>query len=219
MPKRSATESFPTWRPSSMGSVRHGIPRELVLFLKGISGANVFFETGTLVGETAAWAAEHFDAVETIEARVEIVVQASIKLRPLSNVTVFHGDSKDVLRRPGFTLLIPSIFWLDAHWMGPGSNTAGDDFECPVMGELEAINSSSVEHIVLVDDARLFCSPPPIPHKPSHWPTLEVIVRELSRYGKAVFVSEDVLISVPSRLRAEVVGYLQERTTKAWLNP
>ena len=49
-----------------MGIVRAGIPEELTLYLKGKYSINTFVETGTYLGHTAQWAAQHFET-HTIE--------------------------------------------------------------------------------------------------------------------------------------------------------
>lgn len=45
-------------------------------------------------------------------------------------------------------------FWLDGHYSG--FETAKGDLETPVSSELESILRSKINHIILIDDARLF---------------------------------------------------------------
>lgn len=47
-----------------------------------------------------------------------------------------------------------AIFWLDGHYSG--GITARGDKDCPIWEELKAIFSTNTEHIILIDDARLF---------------------------------------------------------------
>ena len=53
-----------------MGSVRFGVPRDLVLWLRDAFKfkVKVFVETGTNQAETAVWASANFERVFTVEA-------------------------------------------------------------------------------------------------------------------------------------------------------
>jgi hypothetical protein len=199
-----------------MGIIHHGAPTELILALKRESGIENFVETGTLVGDTAAWAANHFGGVVTIENQPERHEKASERFCKLSNVLVMFGDSPDVLAR-FVRLMEPTIFWLDAHWMGTGSGTGGASRECPVMAEIAALDYP-IGHIILVDDARLFSAPPPSPHDASQWPDLNAVVSALYNHGaRYVVLFEDALIAVPQIMKPFLVKYLQERITEDWL--
>ena len=49
----------------------------------------------------------------------------------------------------------PAIFWLDGHYSA--GITARGDKDCPIFEELDAIfDKNNFEHILLIDDARLF---------------------------------------------------------------
>ena len=49
----------------------------------------------------------------------------------------------------------PCLFWLDAHYSGKG--TAKEDVITPIIYELQCIlNSSNLNHVILIDDARFF---------------------------------------------------------------
>jgi hypothetical protein len=200
-----------------MGIIHHGAPTELILALKRESGIENFVETGTLVGDTAAWAANHFTRVVTIENEPERHKKAVERFGATTNVEVLLGESPGVLSKL-FDLTGPAMFWLDAHWMGINSGTGGDDHECPVLDEIASINSYSERDIILVDDARLFSAPPPSPHDASQWPDLNAVVSALDNHGtRHVVLFEDALIAVPQNMKLFLVKYLQERITEAWL--
>jgi hypothetical protein len=201
-----------------MGLIYHGAPTELILALKRESGIENFVETGTLVGDTAAWAANHFKRVVTIENEPERHKRASERFGETANIEVIFGESPSVLLMC-FGLTTPAIFWLDAHWMGTGSGTGGGSRECPIMDEIAVINSGSANpHIILVDDARLFSAPPPHPHDAAQWPDLNTVVSALDFHGaRYVVLFEDALIAVPQSMKPFLVKYLQERITGAWL--
>jgi hypothetical protein len=48
----------------------------------------------------------------------------------------------------------PAIFWLDGHYSG--GFTAMGEKETPVYEELKIIFSNKQDHVILIDDARLF---------------------------------------------------------------
>lgn len=200
-----------------MGAVRHGVPQELVLFLKREGGFNLFVETGTLTGETAAWAAGHFENVATIEAQADRANWAAVRLFSFRNVRVHFEDSRRYLKTILNMTVGPAILWLDAHWMGPGSGTAGEGgVECPVLAEIMAAREGDV---IIVDDARLFLAPPPHPHNPAKWPDVWALTAALALGNRKVIVFEDAFVALPQSLAPALVAWVQERVTRAWLNP
>ena len=103
----------------------------------------------------------------------------------------------------------PAIFWLDAHWSG--LNTYGTNDECPILEELDIINTSNSKHVLMIDDARLFLAPPPKPHKTEFWPNIETILRTLSKIDRYTVVVDDVIISVSPDIKTQFVDILRNR--------
>jgi hypothetical protein len=194
-----------------MGNVRFGAPTEFILWLKNAFGHAVFVETGTNQAASAAWAAQHFRHVWTIEGEARFVEAARRKLADKHNIDFILGDSRTCLRPILDDCSQPAIVWLDAHWCGTG--TFGDGAECPVLDELREVNESHPDHIVLVDDARLFIAPVPIPHKPEHWPSLKELLPLLTcpSRDRYVVVHEDVVVAVPERHRLVLMEYLRSQ--------
>jgi hypothetical protein len=58
------------------------------------------------------------------------------------------------------------LFWLDGHYSGGA--TARGHKDCPVLEELDAIFNSPFEHVIYIDDARLFTGK-------DDYPTLEAL--------------------------------------------
>jgi len=178
-----------------MGSLRKPALSSVALALRDALGLSTFVETGTYLGESTSWAAEHFDRVVTIEIDPDTQAKAKATVGPRRNVAYLVGDSAEtlpsVLPRLGGT----SLFWLDAH-KGGGHFGEGDD--CPVLSELATINSSRFAHVVFIDDARGFTAPPPDPFDPAKWPTLlQVLDAARSKHPVDVVLFEDVLMCVP----------------------
>lgn len=199
-----------------MGALRMGPPHDLILLLRDAFGCEVFIEAGTYRGDTAAWAAGEFARVVTVERAAAIHQQAIEAHGDLANVRFMLGDSRDALREVVPGLERPAMLWLDSHWSGGLTYGAGD--ECPLLAELAVIAQAPVEHVVLIDDARLFLSPPPRPHDPAQWPSIDEVVDALRGGGKrpAVAVIEDVICCVPAAVKELLVGYCQDVATRAW---
>lgn len=115
-----------------------------------------FVETGTYLGETTAAMAEVYRKVYTVEIHQELYRKAAERFSGRNNIQAFHGNSAKVL--PGIVAQLdgPAVFWLDAHYSGPRTGKAGAR-ETPIEEELSTIfEGESQEHLILIDDARLF---------------------------------------------------------------
>jgi ubiquinone/menaquinone biosynthesis C-methylase UbiE len=192
-----------------MGTVQPGLPRDLALYLRDTFGLADFIETGTFLGDTAAWAAGAFARATTIEAAASLHARAAARHGHLKNLRLVLGDSRAELPRMLASAERPALLWLDGHWSD--GETFGQGAECPLADELRAVTASRVEHFVLIDDARLFLSPPPPPHDPRQWPTMPQIVEMLRAGGRDpyVVVVDDVIIAVPASARAKVSQFLR----------
>ncbi|MBS1912468.1 MAG: hypothetical protein JST22_10820 [Bacteroidetes bacterium] len=199
-----------------MGLVRMGPPEDLIVRLARARAIGHFVETGTYRGRTAAWAAEHFPSVWTIEFSRELYDEARERHRALENVRFCFGDSRTELERIVGMLDAPALFWLDAHWSG--GVTYGAEDQCPLLEEIAIINRSAAESYILVDDARLFLSPPQPPHRIEQWPDIAAVVDALRDGGREMYivVIDDVIIAVPAAARETVAAYCQEVNAKAW---
>src|SRR5262245_59108431 len=122
-----------------MGLWRMGPPEELVLRIARELAVPYFVETGTLRGETAAWAAAHFRHVWTIEASEHLYEGARQRHGAHPNIGFILGDSRKELGRVVASLDAPAIFFLDAHWSG--GPTHGQHDQCPLLEEVEAVNA------------------------------------------------------------------------------
>lgn len=183
-----------------MGAIRVGPPEHVVFALRDALGARAFIETGTNNGNTAAWAAEHFEHVYTSEAATVLATAAQERFKGNAKVRVFSTTSAHMLRtlyggveNPG-----PAVLWLDAHWCGEGTSRVGG--ECPLTDELKALPQNG-RYAVIIDDARLFLRPPPPPHDPDEWPHIGTVGAGLAALGLCVYEYQDTLIGVPYTLR------------------
>ena len=203
-----------------MGAIVQGRLSQCVQALTKINNVECFVETGTFRGGTTQWAATHFSTVHTIERSEGLYNDYNKRLRQLPGVTPHLGDSREVL--PGVLQQIGDaniLFWLDGHWSGGA--TAGEDDECPLMGELQCLTGREGD-IILIDDARMFLSAPPAPHQASEWPTLVDIVHALDAAQGEIYmqVVDDVIIVVPDNelSRKTLTDYAQARSNQYWDN-
>lgn len=170
-----------------MGIVHRGIPRRRALELKAEYNLRYFVETGSLVGNTAAWAGQHFQTVQSIEVDKLYFLQSRDRCAGMKNVVFYNGDSAVYLSAILESLPGPALIWLDAHW-SPDLRGDRPETVCPVLEEVKQITEDGRDHVVLIDDARLFGS--------DGWPTIRQIA---SVFGKHWFyrVREDVIEFVP----------------------
>ena len=197
-----------------MGVIRMGPPSNLVLYCAEKYNIKHFVETGTFKGGTTSWASEHFDSVDTIENSKSIYDETSERLSHLKNVNFHFGDTRDLLKKI-INKQGKALFWLDAHWCD--GLTYGIEDQCPILDELDIINQKAEEHFILIDDARLFFSPPPSPNISSYWPTIDEICMHINKQErKYITVVDDVIVALPYENKPEFEDYLQRENTKKW---
>lgn len=196
-----------------MGLVHPGIPKELTLIVKRAIGAQTFVETGTAGGDTASWAANEFERVVSIEIDPGQYGTAASRLRKKANVELHLGASEAILPAVLGKLAAPAIVWLDAHWSGPGSG--GESNECPLLQEIAAVDSAGADHVIMIDDARLFLNAPGPPLHAEHWPSFEQISTALRRRAadSYILVHDDIILRLPARFRRPIELYLRGLNT------
>jgi hypothetical protein len=210
MPERENTSGN-----MSMQSALNNPQKALMLLLKQEFGVKYFVETGTHHGKTTLWASQRFERIYTVEGSQVFYEQTSRKLAHLSNIKFSLGSSREKLPSIVAELDAPAIFWLDAHWMGDSSTYDKD--ECPILEEIDVINSSSFDHFIFIDDARLFLSPPPEPLSIDGWPTIATILEKLKRRERYIVVFHDTIIAVPRLAGRFTADYCQRINTIALL--
>ncbi len=174
--------------------------------LRNLLGLRRAVETGTFRGGTARSLATVFDDVVTIELSPELHRAAELALRDASRVRALQGHS--ALRLAELTdPAAPTLYYLDGHWSG--GVTGGVEDECPVLAELAAMGDGCSDDCIIVDDARLFTSAPPAPHRAEQWPTLmEVIDAIRERHpSHLVTLLNDQVVATPQRARPAIDAY------------
>ncbi|MBS0261821.1 MAG: hypothetical protein JSS02_07675 [Planctomycetes bacterium] len=179
----------------------------LVEFCARELGIEMFVETGTFRGESAAWAAERFREVITIERSPGLYAQS--RDNAVHNNIVFrNGHSPDFL--PELTALPKAkLFWLDAHWCGLDGDSAGAECQCAILAELSALRGSASDDVIMIDDFHMFAVPPPPPFRADEWPSLDELfslIRELPQ--PKIFVVGNALVLVGGRRVQPLVEFL-----------
>lgn len=142
-------------------------------------------ETGTANGDMTIKMASLFDKVFTFEIMSTYYANATENFRKerLQNIVAVNASSAS----PEFvqcvaTLEEPTLFYLDAHYCGEG--TGKDETietpEVPVLNELKTIMKSPIDHVIVIDDARLFKGEEFFSEEENQYPSIEDIYEVVS---------------------------------------
>ena len=193
-----------------MGNIGFSGMRELGLALRDAMGLGTFVETGTYKAEATRWAAENFARVVTVEAYAPYYSRAVAVCADYTNIEPVFGNSAERLGSVLAGVDGPALVWLDAHWMSSmdiSSNFAGG--ECPLRAELAALRKDGRPHAILIDDARLFTTPPAGRHDPAQWPRFPE-VRAALPVNYYVTIWRDAIIAVPPQFASVVRHFTGE---------
>lgn len=148
---------------------------------------NVFVETGTYLGDMVSAVRDDFYKIYSVELSSELYERANKKFSKYKHISIFNGDSSEVLPKILNHIEESCLFWLDGHYSA--GVTAKGKKETPILGELKHILTHSTEnHVILIDDARCFTGQ-------NDYPTLaELRKLILGRYPDYVFEVKDDII-------------------------
>ncbi len=157
-----------------------------------------FIETGTAGGEgiETALGVECFEKIHSIEILKVFFDIAYEKFKDHKNVTLWHGDSGELLRQVLKKVDAPATFWLDGHISCiPGKKSS------PIMEELEAIKRHPIKtHTILIDDVRDFGSGyfDYVPESKIRKKLLEINPDYKIEYRDCL-IANDVLVAIPPK--------------------
>ncbi len=115
----------------------------------------LFFETGTYLGDMTQAVKGDFKHIYTVELSEQLYQQVQLRFQNDHHVTLIHGDSGKVIRENLKQIQEPCLFWLDAHYSG--GITATGNKHAPIIEEINTILGHSIKnHVILIDDARMF---------------------------------------------------------------
>lgn len=119
-----------------------------------------YIETGTYHGDGIQRVIDLYDRIHSIELSEKYAVETAKKFLQHSKVTIYHGNSKQVLPTLLETIPEPVTIFLDGHYSG-GETAIGDELvdgvsSAPLLTEIEIIMSRPYDDIVIIDDTRMF---------------------------------------------------------------
>ncbi len=148
-------------------------------------------ETGTFLGDMAIFLSEHGYEVVTIELDAKLAALARLRFGGNTRIRLVEGDSGARLPAVVEKLDRPALFFLDAHYSGPG--TGKGDIETPISAEIDLILSRAPRgSVVAIDDARCFGTAP-------DYPPLEEFIGALRARGvtDARVAGDAIIFTVP----------------------
>src|SRR5579871_2612293 len=100
-------------------------------------GLRLFVETGTYVGDTIAALHGSFEHLHSIELSRELYERVFDRFGDDPKVTLWHGDSGDILPHLLPRLDAPTLFWLDGHYSG-GTTARGVE-DTPILRDRKSV--------------------------------------------------------------------------------
>ena len=180
--KKRVTE----WIRKGYPTGSHYLKQMTVLYYAVTHHIEVLVETGTFMGDMVWAQKDYFKKIYSIELSKELFNKALRRFRNKHHVQLLHGDSSDKLKEVVDQLNSPALFWLDGHY-SEGITAKGEKI-CPVLSELTSIFQSRYNHVILIDDARLFVGK-------DDYPTLEELKNFVSQHSKCnIKIENDIII-------------------------
>jgi hypothetical protein len=148
-------QGYKAWIKAGCPAPAHAMAKqkELLKYKKEYN-IDVLIETGTLYGGTLHALKSNFKTLISIEISHELFILAKSRFKTFKHIKLYEGDSSVILPLILNDIKQKCLFWLDGHYSG--DNTGRGDLITPIYKELEAIYRNARNHIILIDDARLF---------------------------------------------------------------
>jgi hypothetical protein len=170
---------------------RKGVAPQLIKQLVITKYQNQFkldtlIETGTYLGDMIFAQKEIFPKLISIELNEKLFQRAKERFKNYDHIHLYQGDSGVVLKEILSKTFNPCLFWLDGHYSG--DITSKGQLNTPILNELNFILTHSSEHVILIDDARLFTGQ-------QDYPTLEEVKKFVSKFkpGYKFEVKHDII--------------------------
>jgi len=194
-----------------MGAIHFSIDPDLAALLVRGLGLLVFVETGTFKGDSLALMRPLFKELHSCELSPELHAAAVKRFTHDPAIRCHFGSSAERLRNVAAAYDgRPVLYWLDAHWCS-ADHTAGEESQCPLLEELEAIALLHPDSVVWIDDARYFMAPPPAPLVSLGWPSFQQVLDRLQALsnGHQLVFANDTILFHPRRIGPEIEDYLR----------
>jgi hypothetical protein len=191
--KHSATGNRKKWEAAGKPlPPPHTVKQEAIQYYQKKSGYTILVETGTYKGDMVLAQKNYFKKIYSIELSQALFERARKRFQGQDDIHLLQGNSGEVIANVLAELREPAIFWLDGHYSG--GITATIEKHSPIIEELDTIIANNrLQHIVLIDDARIFVGE-------QGYPTLgemkEMTIKKFPGYQFSV--DEDIIRLVPS---------------------
>lgn len=196
-----------------MGAVNFSIDVTLAGILARELSIKTFVETGTFNGDSIASISDLFKEIHTCELSTELHKAATSRFENYKYIHCHQGSSSELLAKLSNELKDkPILYWLDAHWCS-ADHTAGEESQCPLLEELDAIFPLHENSVVWIDDARYFMSPPTKPLVMEGWPMFHEVQKKLFNLGgnsHRVTFANDTILLYPNKIGKIICSYLYE---------
>ena len=114
-------------------------------------GYKTFVETGTYLGSTSKYLSNTFNKILTVELDKNLYLKSKKNLKNFNNIFCHNDDSKSFLEKIIPKIEEKTIFFLDAHYSGPGTSDLKGITPC--INELIEISKSKIKnHVIIIDD-------------------------------------------------------------------
>lgn len=133
--------------------------------LQSTFGLKRLVETGTGRGDSLNWAVTSgFAELHSVELTVPMFEGVQKRFDGLSQVHLQQGGSVPFLREMAALPAQPTLYFLDAHFIGGAdfglttyAESAKDDASYPLLDELDALKAADLsQSVVIIDDARMY---------------------------------------------------------------
>lgn len=180
----------------------YAVKRKTIIDLsKQFNCGEVFIETGTYMGDTVEYLKHDFKRLFSIELNEDLAAKATKRFSNESKIKIVQGDSATQLASILSEINSPVVFWLDGHYSSEFQ--VGDEYivtgkgakDTPVMEELLQISHHPVKnHVILIDDARLF-------NGTSDYPTKEEVSDFVKQKlpGHHFSIKKDIIRILPNK--------------------
>ena len=152
-------------------------------------GIDILFESGTFRGDMVYATKNQFKRMITVEL-FDYYYKNAVKLfKNDKHIEIYFGDSGKEIKKIIKTINKPTLFWLDAHFVGPG--TAKGKLNTPIINELKTILSHKIKsHVILIDDAGYF-------NGKNDYPTIGKLKDMFKGSGYSLKVENDIIRITP----------------------
>jgi hypothetical protein len=154
---------------------------------------DILIETGTFRGDMMEAQKNNFEKLYSVELSTEFWAKAKQRFKNDSHINLLQGDSGFVLPKLIPTIDKKALFWLDGHYCGGA--TALSEIECPIFAEITEILKSDKNHVILIDDARLFIGK-------RDYPTIKELKEHIKNINLnySVSVADDIIHVIPTQI-------------------